>query len=579
MRKNLMKWIAGGLLLLLSCGLLFDGNTVYAAKKGLLTEPFLQLPMDTRVNVVWFTVFEGKENKVRYGEGLDKEVPAYTKKLSRMRKMQNGMVAERDIYRHEAIIRNLPKNTDGTQRIPYQVVSDGCESEIYELQTKQQPGVPMKILLTSDSQLKNMSAANMQKIKETVGTIDAVFYAGDAVNIPDQAEEWFDSPDRNSFFSAFQGTAEKSLNGKVYQGASILQYAPIFTAVGNHEVMGRLNHENDLGVQFNDPMPVSYAEELYEEQKEKVNPDNLPSIKKKFIQDNSFNTISYEEIFTLPMNKHGNELYYAVTIGDVRLVVLDVARVWRLNTVGIKSKYSEDVNFLEDKTQWGYGNHIFEAIKKGSEQYEWLEEELGSEAFQNAEYKVVMFHWQMHGLGGNILPAFTDPVRKEIRDESGNLTQILYEYPIQDDYLQRDVKPLLEEAGVDLVLNGHSHIWNRFKSNRGMNILETSNVGNTYDAFDGEKERTDLAPSDMTNFDAANYVLQGDPYGLTPAEPSIEALDGKDYIASNTITVFSVLDTETGNVDSYYFDTENPGSEVVKFDSFHAKRGEELQER
>lgn len=579
MKKKWMRRIAGGIVFFAFCGFIFEGGRAYAAEKELLTEPFLQLPMDTRVNVVWFTEFEGKENKVLYGENLEQEVKAYTKKLSRMREMQNGMVAERDIYRHEAIVRNLPENTDGKQKIPYKVVSDGLESETYELQAKQQPGAPMKILLTSDSQLKDMSSANMQKIKETVGTVDAVFYAGDAVNIPDQAEEWFDSPDGNAFFPAFQGTAEKKLNGMVYKGASILQYAPIFTAVGNHEVMGRLNNENDLGVQFNDPMPVSYARELYEEQKETVNPKNLPSVKKKFIQDNSFNTISYEEIFTLPMNPHGNELYYAVTIGDVRLIVLDVARVWRLNTVGIKSKYSEDVNALEDKTKWGYGNHIFEAVKEGSEQYEWLKNELSSEAFQNAEYKVVMFHWQMHGLGGNILPAFTDPVRKEIRDDNGKLLQILYEYPIQDDYLQRDIKPLLEEAGVDLVLNGHSHIWDRFKSNRGMNILETSNVGNTYEAFDGEKERTELAPSDMTHFDPQNYVLTGDPYGLTPAEPSVEALNGKAYIASNTVTVFTIFDTQTGNVDSYYFDTKNPDSEVVKFDSFHAKRGEELQER
>ena len=37
---------------------------------------------------------------------------------------------------------------------------------------------------------------------------------------------------------------------------------------------------------------------------------------------------------------------------------------------------------------------------------------------------------------------------------------------------------------------------------------------------------------------------------------------------SNTITAFSVMDTGTGMVDSYYFDTSNPDSEVVHFDSF-----------
>ncbi len=43
------------------------------------------------------------------------------------------------------------------------------------------------------------------------------------------------------------------------------------------------------------------------------------------------------------------------------------------------------------------------------------------------------------------------------------------------------------------------------------------------------------------------------------------------YIASNDITAFSIFDTATGSVSSYYFDTRQPDSEVVKFDQFVLK--------
>ena len=48
----------------------------------------------------------------------------------------------------------------------------------------------------------------------------------------------------------------------------------------------------------------------------------------------------------------------------------------------------------------------------------------------------------------------------------------------------------------------------------------------------------------------------------------IQLPGGEPYLMSNTITAFSVMDTGTGMVDSYYFDTSNPDSEVVHFDSF-----------
>ena len=179
-----------------------DGNT-------LLTEPFLQLPEANSVHVVWFTEFESAENKVLlYEDGADaeptREITAETSQLSRIRggktdADKDDPTIEREIWRHEAVVDGLPTyHGEEEERVPYQVVSDGVESGTYTLQAQAQPGTDMKILLTSDIQTKNMCAANIQKVSETVGQIDAILANGDIIDVPDRAYDWFDAD--SSFF-------------------------------------------------------------------------------------------------------------------------------------------------------------------------------------------------------------------------------------------------------------------------------------------------------------------------------------------------------------------------------------------
>ena len=114
-------------------------------------------------------------------------------------------------------------------------------------------------------------------------------------------------------------------------------------------------------------------------------------------------------------------------------------------------------------------------------------------------------------------------------------------------------------------------MWNRFISDSGMHFLESSNVGNSYGAFIGDKQRNNIAIG--YNED---YVATGDPNGLEPVVPTIDPLIDENgqpmpYIASNDITVFSILDTGTGTVSSYSFDTAKGGG-VIKFDEFKLKQ-------
>ena len=209
----------------------------------------------------------------------------------------------------------------------------------------------------------------------------------------------------------------------------------------------------------------------------------------------AWDTDAYEVLF-------GRPRWWSRTIGDVLLVSLFVTRAWLSDA---------DTYTTSD------GQFIFEPIATGSRQYAWLRRALWSPAARAARFRVVMFHHATHGLGRHAVPAYTDPVRVD-----GGWT-----YPAAEDQLLRDVEPLLAAAGVHLVLNGHSHLWNRFVSDAGVHWLETSNVGNTYGADPG----------------------RGDPGGLTPAVPPL---------ASNDVTAFALLDSAAGTVRSYRFDTRTP---------------------
>jgi 3',5'-cyclic AMP phosphodiesterase CpdA len=514
--------------------------------------------------VIWFTEFFGTRHQVRYGEKLEKIALARTSKLTRVREDAKSRTLEayqsltdREIWRHQSEITDLNPG----ERIPYQVTSfqenKAIRSDIYTLTPRPKKGTNLKILLTSDHQLMPMTAANLQKVIETIGQVDAVFLAGDLVNIPDRASEWFDDSRGGAFFPCLQGRANYPLtkNGiqTIYKGGEIIQNAPLFPAIGNHEVMGRFSNSTGLNEQFKDAIPQFIAKQLAED---------TAAISENWLKNNAFNTETYEEIFSLPQNK-----YYSLTFGDIRLVVLYVTNIWRNPNLepSARGRYYENQIDLDRPECWGYGQHIFEPIAQDSPQYQWLEKELNSREFQEAKYKVVMFHHPPHTLGGNIVPPYTDPVPTIERDATGKVRSVRYDYPQENDYIIRDLIPLLESAKVNLVFYGHSHLWNRFLSPKGMNFLESSNVGNSYGAHLGDKKRP--VPLDR------NYAAIGNPNGLPAIIPNIAPLvdlvnQPLPYIASNDLTVFSILDTEKGTVSSYRFDTRYPDSEVIKFDEF-----------
>jgi len=539
----------------------------------MLSDPFLQNPTSDSVNIVWFTEFAGSGHWLELGQPAERKITATSRPLDRLREDEFSYTLQtytqltpRPVWRHEVQVSGLQPD----QVLPYRVVSQDGErvqrSEVFTLQPSPTEGQPLKILLTSDHQLMPMVAANIQQAAAVYGKFDAVFHAGDLVNVPDRASEWFDDRRGRSFFPVLQGKASVQLGETLYQGAQILQNTPIFPCIGNHEVMGRNSETMPLHLQFKNPQPRAVAEENYLSQSPRFDPD----FAQQWIGDRSFNFQTYQDIFTLPPTPAPQQQYYAVSFGDIRLISLMVTNVWRIPEENPKTagRYQEGSEQLTSPENWGHGQFIFEPITPDSEQYQWLKTELESPEFQRAKYKIVMFHHPPHSLGGNITPPYTDPQAYEEYAPDGTMRHRRYHYPKDEDYIIRDLIPLLENAGVQLVFYGHSHLWNRFQSSSGMHFLETSNVGNSYGAHWGDNARK-FPPF----VDLENDRPLGNPNGLDPITPTIAPLLDQNgqplpFIASNEMTVFSVLETTTATVKSYYFNTRQGDDQVILFDQF-----------
>ncbi|WP_299039197.1 metallophosphoesterase [uncultured Pseudokineococcus sp.] len=496
-------------------------------------------------------------------------VRATTSTLSRTREdaasrvpgRQWEAMARRLVVQHEA---RVPGRLPTDRRTPYRVVSvlpDGRATvgDLHTLAPIRRSGA-VRLLLTSDHQLKTMTPANLEKVAETVGVeLDGVMVAGDLVNVPDRASEWFDDASGLAFFAGLTGRGHQEIAGRTYTGAPLVQHAPLYPAIGNHEVMGR-DREPTLGGQFNDPHPRWVAEQRWAA-------GEGSGEREQWLEDHSWSTTTYEELFPVPASRSGGPRWWSRTIGDVFVVALFATQIWRSKSTApnVRGTFSEAADDLGDPLEWGYGQHIFERVDRGSEQYRWLEAELASPAARRARYRVVMYHHPAHGLGDNSAPPFTDPVQRVERDADGAVTAVTYDYPLEDDHVLRDLEPLFSAHDVHLVHNGHSHLWNRFVGPTGTNWLETSNVGNSYGAYDESSGRSRALPPDE------DHVLQGDPGGLEPVVPTVAPLAGPDgsplpYVSSNDITAFSVLDSADGVVRSYRFDTREPDGPVVLFD-------------
>jgi hypothetical protein len=632
-----------------------------AGAPRLLSEPFLQRPERGSVRVVWLSNFAGTRHEVIFGDRLvQRRAAAQTERMQRMLEdassrspATDGLglteVAARPVWRHEAVVTGLLPN----RRVPYRVRSiadDGSvhESEVYTLQPLPTRGQPLKILLTSDQQNRYGFPAAMQKVEQMFGKLDGVLFAGDYVDNPRQASEWFDRFDpawrntpgnpgarpfpntRPAFFPSMQGTYDQVFPEFPWRGGAILQHAPKFGAIGNHEQPGRHRPNARIAVNNgtatatisymdNDPQPRWYAQMRYEDLKDQINPSGDPALRDQWIRDQSHDWDVHRQMWSHPEGPEG-EQYYVQRIGDVAVAVMNVSRIWRTFNVQPQDRGKFTEFFAENRNpdEWGFGDFHFERFDRDSAQFRWLREALQSPQFRSAKYRVVVAHHTVAGLGDNAMPVHADNVmqldytdsagapqtkvvrmptdaagraavfRAEVLPMLDRVTRVRYEYPIDEDIWRHDVEPLLVDANVQLVHVGHSHVYSRVVGRDAprLNYLETSSAGNTFGAFwtqpDGTPWQGRLRGGNSALFaagspwDTKNYPRTGDPFGREPMLPTLanpmQLWAGEPqplpFVSSNDISTFSILDTAMGAVRSFAVNLRDPQADAIEFDRF-----------
>ncbi|PPF46870.1 hypothetical protein C5B85_00865 [Pseudoclavibacter sp. AY1F1] len=544
------------------------------AEIGLLCEPYLLRPDERGVEVTWITDGEPRRSRlvlaaVETAEQLsgltptelqceelsallpgalavdaaaarlpgmaeDRESVLPTGLIELRRALETEVTVPREVWHVSARAEGLVPG----RAYAYRVVSDNAASAVARLSAAPPADVPLlRILLTSDHQLGAAVPAAMEQARATAGRFDAVLYAGDFVNVPDRASEWFDDARGSAFFPSMR---------------SILPSTPIFPVVGNHEVQGRREPGALLSETFENALPLTVCADGH-------------------------SLSNYEALFPSPSGSR----FYAITFGGVRIIALSAARVWRSGRADerpedrdVSSRYQESRDVLDDPLAQRYGSHIIDDLSVGSTQHNWLRRELQSPEFAEARLRVVVMHESPHSIGVNAMPHFAHPVRLEERNAAGEVSGVRYDYPSSENILLRDVAPLLEAARVDLVVGGHSHLWSRFTSNAGVHYLETSHAGSTHGAFDRSSGQRRAGPPPQWNVHDA--LSQGDPGGLAPIVPTIRPRRGVahqplPYIADPDLSVFSVLtvSAEAGAVvGSYVYDPRTPETPAHLFDEF-----------
>ena len=390
------------------------------------TEPYLLAPTTNSIYVCWITSEETTRSYVEYGPtgsyGYTRSAKTY--ELEGLKTVdENGeYTVPLKAYQQIVHIMNLEPGT----RYYYRVVSEtGSRRKVsrgYYFKTAPRPGTPVKFILLSDLQLKAQAPATLKLAGQQEA--DFIIYNGDLVNTPYKAGEWFSVPetpeeDGLRWFNMMQQTGD---------GCKLLQYIPIYPSPGNHEIDAQ-EQLMDKRLADRDRMSMSIYMQLfrplYPEQEYRAN------------------------------GKH----WYSMDYGDLHIVSLSVFRwfAWK----------------PEEAPGW----FLFDDIKAGSPQYNWLRADLES---KKAKYTWVTMHWHMFNRGTDVQVPFTDPTPSV--NEPGRM-----KYPGEKDYLQRDIKPLFENYGVNAVSYGHSHVYERYIIN-GVHYIEAATIGNNYRSPDDPYE-------------------------------------------------------------------------------------------
>ena len=301
------------------------------------------------------------------------------------------------LYQSIATITDLPANTTYSYKVVSASGVDETESETYTFKTAVPPGTPFNFIETSDLQLKDECPATAREMTKLEA--DLILFPGDLLNNADIGKEWVGGDEKSDTLAFW----------RVFQNVELTQHTPLYPAPGNHE--------------------WDYQDNVKDTPTYGIEGDDLASY-----------TQMFRPLYPDQEHQPGGKHWYSFDYGDVHFVSLSVTRWW----VG-------DVTVAP-------GRYIWDPIKEGSPQYEWLEEDL---ATTDKPFIIVIQHHPAFGSGSNIVPPF------------GEVTDYA------EDYIHRDLLPLYENYGVDMVFYGHDHTLEHYYI-RGIHYGQFASFGNTY---------------------------------------------------------------------------------------------------
>ena len=437
------------------------------------TKPYLlTLDPDSEMDICWLTTGDGI-GSIEIGEtdALGKTVKAQQYKINGMRtsakadgyddELSNN--PELEVYQQIATVKDLKPDTTYYYRTTTTINGKTETTKTYNFKTAPEKDGDFTFALLSDLQLKEESPETVKQIGQSKP--DFIIYEGDMGNTPWKAGEWFNLD--NCFVKPEEdGKTWFEIMQQEEDGAELLQYTPIFTVPGNHEV---------------DDQRVFYDKEMAA-----ANDDWSLSIYMQL-----FRPLYPEQEYT-----KGGKHWYSVDYGDLHISNISCFR-WQ-NWDGFEAP----------------GWVMFDDVSKDSAQVKWLESDL---AGTDATYKWVNMHWHMLNRGEDGYYPVSEP-----KIDGDKVT-----YP-NGDYAYNVLKPIYEKYGVDAVSFGHSHVYERYLIN-GVNYIEAASIGNNYRGADdpyhpsGNKpvfEKNDirsfmLLKKDNTGISAKGIAASGDTKGQT----------------------------------------------------------------
>ncbi len=386
---------------------------VQTARSELVVGPYLQNPAEAAMTVIWFSDTNSPGSLVVEGPGASRSLrsaPVLAATLSHhpaeATKLPGGVLPDPP-YKHRIRITGLRAGS----RYDYTVTQDGTQRRAW-FRTMPSGDAPIRFTVYADSETEPEStgkkagwtqpfgdrgrryvvdqttgyARNLEAIKSRQPHFVAI--AGDLVQVGGEQRDW------NEFWRHNAG----ELN-------DVASHAPIFPAVGNHDVYGGSG------------------------QKGGWKPEGTRRAMAK-----------YRTYFEVPTN--GSPIpaqvgrYYRIDCGPITFITLDSSN-------GLPAKSASDTNWHlagEGEREGGDAPDF----NPSSRQYRWLETQL-AEARARSKFTFVQFHHAPYSVGPHGFEPGGEGFEKGQNEQSGRPMRVL--------------TPLLMKYGVDAVFCGHDEMY------------------------------------------------------------------------------------------------------------------------